>query len=158
MGGPAKVQIINQFVAAGANVLSKELGATVTRSGLELEANPYTSEEITVVVGVSGAFAGSIYLSMTERTALSIVSTMLGQEMPIFDDLAQSGIAELANVVAGTAGVSLSEMGHRIDITPPLLVVGSGARLSSMELQRLVVPLDTPSGIVRLHVALREAA
>jgi chemotaxis protein CheX len=157
VGGPAKVQIINQYVNAAANVLSKELGAPVTRNGLELEANPYTSEEITAVIGVSGSFAGSVYLAMAERTALGIVSIMIGQEMAVFDDLAQSGIAELANVVAGAAGVALSEHGHATDLTPPLLLVGAGARLSS-ELQRLVVPLQTIAGTIRLHVALRETA
>ncbi len=157
MGGPAKVQIVNQYVAAATSVLANELRGPVSRNGLELEANPYTSEEITAVIGISGSFAGSLYLSMAERTALGVVSIMIGQEMTVFDDLAQSGIAELANVVAGTAGVALSELGHTTDLTPPLLVVGAGARLSS-ELQRLVVPLETVAGPIRLHVALRETA
>jgi len=157
MGGPAKVTIINKYITAAANVLTKELGQPVSRDGLELEANPYTSEEITAVVGISGSFSGSVYLSMSETTALGIVSLILGQKMAVFDDLAQSGIAELANVVAGSAGATLADLGHKTDLTPPLLLLGAGARLSS-DIQRLVVPLTTAAGQIRLHVALRESA
>jgi chemotaxis protein CheX len=158
MAGPVKVQVINRYVSAAADVLAKETGAPVARRALELEANPYTTDEVTSVVGVSGAFAGSVYLSMSERTALGVVSIMLGQETTVFDDLAQSGIAELANVVAGSAGVALSNDGHVTDISPPILVVGAGARMSSVEIQRLVVPIETVAGTIKIHIALREAA
>ncbi len=156
MAGTAKVQVINRYVTSAADVVAHETGAPVTRGTLQMEANPYTSDQVTAIVGVSGAFAGSIYLSMSEQTALAVVSTMLGQEMREFGELAQSGIAELANVVAGAAGVALSSDGHQTDLTPPLLVVGAGAKLSSVTLQRLVVPLETAAGTIRIHVALRE--
>ena len=157
MAGTVKVQVINRYVGAAAAVLAQETGGPVTRGALQMEINPYTSDEVTAIVGVSGAFAGSIYLSMSERTAMTVVSTMLGQETLAFDDLAQSGIAELANVVGGAAGVALSTDGHVTDLTPPLLIVGAGARLSSVMLQRIVVPIETAAGTIKIHVALREA-
>ncbi len=153
-----RVQLVNCYVAAASDVLAKETGAPVQRAGLELQANPYTTEEVTAMVGVSGDLAGSFYLSMSGSTALALVSIMLGQPAESFDDLAQSGIAELANVIAGNAGVALAEAGQTTNITPPLLLVGSGAKLSSVEIQRLVVPLTTSCGDVNVHVALRDAS
>lgn len=158
MAGPVKVQILNRYVSAAADVLAQETGGPITRRALEMEANPYTTDEVTSIVGVSGAFAGSIYLTMSEKTALGVVSIMLGQETTLFDELAQSGISELANVVAGSASVALSNDGYVTDITPPILVVGSGARLSSTDIQRLVVPIETVAGTIKVHIALREAA
>jgi len=153
-----RVQLVNCYVAAAMDVLGKETSQPVTRGGLALQQNPYTTEEVTAMIGVSGALAGSLYLSMSEATALGLVSQMMGQTVVAFDDLAQSGIAELANVVAGVAGVALAEAGHPTVISPPLLLVGAGARLSSVEIQRIVVPLSTAHGLDNVHVALRDAA
>jgi chemotaxis protein CheX len=153
-----RVQLVNCYVGAAADVLATETGGTVSRHGLQLQQDPYTSEDVTAMLGVSGSLAGSFYLSMSEATALAIVSKMLGQPQEAFDELAQSGIAELSNVIAGTAGVALSELGYTTNITPPLLLVGAGARLSSVEIQRLVVPLETTCGSIKVHVALREAS
>jgi chemotaxis protein CheX len=83
---------------------------------------------------------------------------MLGQLADEFDELAQSGIAELANVIGGAASIALAEAGHATTITPPLLLVGSGGHLSSVEIQRLVVPLVTTCGVINVHVALRDVA
>ena len=152
-----RVQLVNCYVAAATDVLSKETGAPVTRAGLQLEQNPYTTEGVTAMVGVSGDLAGSLYISMSEETALGLISKMLGQPTLEFGELAQSGIAELANVIGGSAGVALADAGHTTNLTPPLLLVGAGARLSSVEIQRLVVPLTTVCGVINVHVSLRDA-
>jgi chemotaxis protein CheX len=151
----ARVQVVNQYVAAATDVLAKETGAAVTRGGLQVQQNPYSTEEVTAVIGISGELAGSFYLAMSGGTAMAIVATMLGQPLAEFDELAQSGIAELANVIAGSAGMKLSEDGLETTISPPLMLVGAGARLSTIEIQRLVVPLATACGEVKVHVALR---
>jgi chemotaxis protein CheX len=152
-----RVQIVNRYVQAALDVISKETGLPVQRGGLLLEGNPYSTEDVTAVIGISGQLSGSIYLSMAETVALRLISAMLGQEAAELDDLGQSGIAEMANVIAGSAGIQLAEEGIETGINPPLVLVGRGARLSSVEIQRLVVPLTTAYGEVKLHVALREA-
>lgn len=153
---PMRVQLVNCYVKAAADVIAQETGSPVKRGGVHLDRQPYTSEEITAMVGVNGAMGGSFYLSMSEATGLSMVSAMMGQTAEAFDELAQSGIAELANVVACAASVGLSDLGYTTNITPPLLLLGSGARISNVEIQRLVVPLTTAHGEIHVHVALRE--
>jgi chemotaxis protein CheX len=154
--GPMRVQLVNCYVRAAADVIAAETGRAVRRGGVTLEKDAYTSDEVTAMVGVNGAMGGSFYLSMTEETALRIVEGTMGQSCTEFDELAQSGIAELANVVAGAASVGLSEFGYRTSITPPLLLLGRGARISAVDIGRLVVPLTTAHGTVTVHVALRE--
>ena len=153
-----KVQIVNRYVQAALDVLSKETGVQAKRGGLLLEGNPYTTEDVTAVIGISGSLTGSLYLSMAEPTALKIISSIIGQQTSELDELGQSGIAEIANVIAGTAGIELAEEGISTVINPPLVLLGRGARLSTVEIQRLVVPLGTTHGEVKLHVALREVA
>lgn len=153
---PMRVQLVNCYVRAAADVIAQETGSPVKRGGVRLERDAFTSEEVTAIVGVNGAMGGSFYLSMSEATALNLVSSMMGQPMTEFDELAQSGIAELANVVAGAASVGLADLGYTTNITPPLLLLGANAKISSVEIQRLVVPLTTNHGAVHVHVALRE--
>lgn len=153
---PMRVQLVNCYVRAAADVIAQETGSPVKRGGVRLERDAFTSEEVTAIVGVNGAMGGSFYLSMSENTALNIVSSMMGQGMEEFDELAQSGIAELANVVAGAASIGLADLGYTTNITPPLLLLGANAKISSVEIQRLVVPLGTNHGNVHVHVALRE--
>jgi chemotaxis protein CheX len=153
-----RVQIVNRYVQAALDVITKETGKPAVRGGLLLEGNPYTTEDVTAVVGISGSLTGSLYLSMAEPTALKMISAIIGQETLELDDLGQSGIAEIANVIAGSAGIELAEEGIETLINPPLVLVGRGARLSTVEIQRLVVPLMTAYGDIKLHVALREAA
>jgi len=153
-----RVQIVNRYVQSALDVISKETGLPAKRGGLLLEGNPYTTEDVTAVVGISGSLTGSLYISMTEATALSMIGSIIGQDTTELDELGQSGIAEMANVIAGTAGIGLAEEGIETMVNPPLVLVGRGARLSTVEIQRLVVPLTTAYGEIKLHVALREAA
>src|ERR1035437_2017859 len=152
-----RVQIVNRYGQSALNVISKETQLPVQRGGLLREENPYTTEDVTAVIGVSGQLSGSLYLSMSETVAVKLISAIIGLETTELDDLGQSGIAEMANVIAGTAVIELAEEGIGTIINPPLVLVGRGARLSTVEIQRLVVPLTTAFGEVRLHVALREA-
>jgi chemotaxis protein CheX len=152
-----KVQIVNRYVQSALNVISKETNLPVERGGLLLEGNPYTTEDVTAVIGVSGDLCGSLYLSMSETVALKLIGAILKQESSELDELSQSGIAEMANVIAGTAGIILADDGVATTINPPLVLIGRGARLSTVEIQRLVVPLTTAYGDVKIHVALREA-
>jgi chemotaxis protein CheX len=155
---PMRVQLVNCYVRAAADVIAQETGGSVKRGSVRLERDAFTSDEVTAIVGVNGAMGGSFYLSMSEATALNLVSSMMGQPATEFDELAQSGIAELANVVAGAASTGLSDLGYVTNITPPLLLLGANAKISSVEIQRLVVPLGTAHGSVHVHVALRENA
>jgi len=104
---------------------------------------------------MSGSARGSVYLSMSEATARAIVGRMIGDTVTDFDELAQSGIAELTNVVVGNASIALADLGFPAQISPPLMLVGAGARVTSFDLMRVVVPLSTAFGVVKVHVALR---
>ena len=72
-----------------------------------------------------------------------------------FDALAQSGIGELGNVITGRAAVLLAEAGFPADIAPPMLLVGRNMLISTLDVQRLVIPIETEMGNVEIQVALK---
>jgi len=150
-----KVEFINPFVQAVTEVLESELGSAPERGNIGLQRSAYTSNEVTAVVAVAGEVAGMVMFAMTAKTAQGMVSKMLGQDFPEFDALAQSGIAEIGNVITGRAAVLLSEAGFPSDLAPPMLLIGKNTMISTLDVQRLVIPMETEFGSVEVQVALK---
>ena len=153
-----KVEFVNPFIQAAREVLESELGGEAVRGNLRLQKSAFTTDEITALVGVTGKVSGMVLYSMSQDTALGIVARMMGQPFDDFDALAQSGIGELGNVITGRAGVLLSDAGYPSNITPPALVVGKGTLITTLDLHRLVFPLQTDVGQLEVQVVLKAAA
>ena len=152
-----KVEFVNPFIQAAREVLESELGGETQRGNIHLQKSAYTTDEVTALVGVTGAVQGMVLYSLSEETARGIVSRLMGQEFTQFDALAQSGIGELGNVITGRAGVLLAEAGYPSNITPPALVIGKGTLVTTLDLNRLVFPLQTPVGQLEIQVVLKAA-
>jgi chemotaxis protein CheX len=150
-----RAEVINPFLQAASEVLESELGTAPSRGAIGLQRSVYTSDEVTAVVAVTGEVAGMVMFAMAESTARGMVSKMMGQDFDELDALAQSGIAELGNVITGRAAVLLSEAGFTSDLAPPMLIVGRGSMISTLDVQRLVIPMDTEFGSIEIQVALK---
>jgi chemotaxis protein CheX len=152
-----RTEFINPFLQAATEVLEAELGSVPRRGIIGLEKSVYTSNDITAAVGVTGEVEGVVLYVMTEATGRGMVSKMMEQDFPEFDDLAQSGIAEIGNVITGRAAVLLAEAGFTSDLTPPMLLLGRGTVINTLGMQRLVIPLETEFGAIEVQVALKMA-
>jgi chemotaxis protein CheX len=150
-----RADVAQPFLLAARGVLEQELGGEVGRGQVRIERGEFAAGEVTAVVGVTGALSGAVMYRMSEQTALAIVGRMMGQQFNELDALARSGVGELGNVITGRAGVLLEKGGISADIAPPMLIVGRGGQLSSLEIPRLVVPLETSAGEIDLQIALR---
>ena len=150
-----RAEFINPFLQAATEVLESELGSLPVRGNIGLQRSAYTSDEVTAVVAVTGEVAGIVLFAMAETTARAIVSKMLGQDFPELDALAQSGIAEIGNVITGRAAVLLSEAGFPSDLAPPMLLIGRGTMISTLDVQRLVIPMETEFGSIEIQAALK---
>jgi chemotaxis protein CheX len=153
-----RVEFVNPFIVAATEVIEAELGASAERGTLRMQKSAHTTDEVTAVVGVTGRVAGLVMYSMSEETARAIVSRVMGRAFPELDELAQSGIGELGNVITGRAGVLLAEAGYPSNISPPSLLLGREAMVTTLELNRLVFPLETSAGTLEIQVVLKEQA
>lgn len=152
-----KAQILNPFLEAIQEVLVKEVQAEISRGELSLVTESYTTDEITTLISMIGQVEGNVLFSMSTDTAKAVVTRMLGEPVEVFDELAQSGISELGNVIVGAASVRLARAGYQTNISPPALIQGEGAQLSTLDYPRLVVPLMTGVGMITVHLALKES-
>ncbi|MCB0191138.1 MAG: chemotaxis protein CheX [Anaerolineae bacterium] len=151
------VQFLNPFIEAAFAVLDAEVGVTAKRGQLSLQRSAATASEVTVLISMVGQVKGVVLYGLSEATALQIVAKILGQSFAEFDDLAQSGISEMGNVITGQAGQRLAEAGFESNISPPTMIVGKGTLISTLDFERLQVPLETELGTIQIHLALRES-
>ncbi|MBN1267491.1 MAG: chemotaxis protein CheX [Anaerolineales bacterium] len=152
------VRFLNPFLEAANDVLHAETGLTVTKGKIELEKSALTTEDITVLISIVGAVQGVALYGLSTRTALNLVTRMMGQEFTEFDNLARSGIAEMGNVITGRASIKFSEDGMESNISPPTVIEGQGAKVSMVDFSRIIIPLTTDAGIITAHLALRESS
>lgn len=150
------VQFLNPFVEAAFTVLEAEVGVKAKRGDLSLQRSASTADDITVLISLVGHVKGVVLYSLSEVTAINIVTKILEQPFEEFDELAQSGIGELGNVITGQAGNRLSAAGYESTISPPSLIQGKGTLISTLDFERLQVPIETELGKIHIHLALRE--
>lgn len=152
------VKFLNPFIEAAFEVMKAELGVTAVRGNLSLQKTAMTTNDITVLIHLVGQVYGVVTYGMATQTGLNMVSKIMGQEFDDLDSLAQSGVAELGNVISGRATIKFSQAGYDSNISPPTLISGKNVKISTLDFSRVVVPLITDLGELEVHLALREGA
>ncbi|GAP07888.1 MAG TPA: chemotaxis protein CheX [Anaerolinea thermolimosa] len=152
------VKFLNPFVEAAYEVLTAETRQEVTRGDLKLENGTYLTDDLTVILSLVGAVEGTVFYSMSAATGAKLATILMGEKFDAVQGLAQSGVAEIGNVITGRASMKLSEAGFETTISPPTLLLGKGASISTLDVPRLIVPLMTVAGPVLIHLALRQGS
>lgn len=150
------VRFLNPFIDAIFYVLNAELGLKAERGELQLQRANCTTQEVTVLISLVGDVQGVVLYGLDQTTSLNIVGAILGQPFEEFDELAQSGVGELGNMITGQASKKLAEAGYQTNISPPTLITGENVEVSTLDFQRLVVPVTTELGSITIHLALRD--
>jgi chemotaxis protein CheX len=150
-----KVEYINPFVIASFSVLEMVLGNKPVKGELAMQPTTFTSQQCNVVCGVTGQVQGQVIYGMSLSTADRIASTMLGQPIKVFDQLAASAIGELGNMISGHAMQHLSESGWICDITPPTIIRGQQVRISTISIPAIVIPVSLEQGDMSITVGLQ---
>ncbi len=150
------VKLLNPFIQAAVEVLQAEVGTEISRGEINLQKSSLTSDDITVLINLIGDVYGVVMYGMQMTTGLNMVSKIMGQEFKELNSLAQSGVAELGNVISGRATIRFSEAGYCSNISTPTVLIGSGIQISTLDFPRIVVPLETGFGCFTVHLALKE--
>ena len=152
-----KAEFVNPFITAAADVLNAETrGRTLRKGDLCMDHGSETSQEVTATVGLTGGVRGVVMLAMPEAVACKIYGAMVDEDYPELDEMAHSALGELCNMITGQAATNLADAGHHTDLTPPTIITGKGAQLSTLTMPRLVIPLTTRHGDVQIDIAISE--
>jgi chemotaxis protein CheX len=118
---------------------------------------PLLKYQVCVLVGVLGDLQGQVICGMDENTAKAIISQMLMTEVKEIDQMGESAICELKNIIVGTASTNLSLVGYHCNITPPLLITGGNIPEFLKHVHTaLAIPIKTPFGSVDINLAIRK--
>lgn len=151
-----KAVFINPFVTAGMGVLESVINSRPEPGQLAVRSATFTTQQVSIVIGVTGAVEGQAVYGMSLVTATKIAAAMSSMPAMTFDELASSAIGELGNMISGNATTLLSEAGYECQITPPTLVRGADVQIATAT-PALVVPLYTDFGKMEINVALEMA-
>ena len=118
---------------------------------------PLQKYEVCVLVGVLGDLQGQVICGMAADTAKKIISQMLGSEVKEIDQMGESAICELKNIIVGNASTNLSLTGFKCMITPPLFLMGGVIPEFLKHIHTaLAIPITTPFGGIDINLALRK--
>ena len=115
------------------DLLFKALEETIPQLGLDrpkkvkevIKEKYIESPDIIVIVGVIGEIKGNIVYGLSYEAGKKIASDMMmGMDIEEFDDVAESAISELTNMVTGSFATLLSYENISIDISTPSLIKG----------------------------------
>ncbi len=152
-----RLELVGPFVEAAARVLQQECGEPCRRGELHRVRSPQTSRDVSALIAITGGVAGLVIYSMSNETAFELAGRMIGERVTELDAMAQSAIGELANIITGQAGIGLERNGFPSDMSPPLLLLGKGSSIATLNLTRLVVPLVLSFGEITIDIAVKEA-
>lgn len=117
-----------------------------------------SSEDVLTMIGITGDVRGQIIFRIPLKVGLEISSAMMGiPPVTSLDQMAQSALLELGNMICGNAMTIFTEKGTSMNITPPTLVVGNSIEVSGTEMNTLYTTLSiNDSGSIELTVLYEE--
>ena len=149
------VKMINPFIEAIMHIMPQLGFRSITKGRLSVGDQFMASKGVTVLVGLTDEMRGNVAYNMTEETAKKIASTMMmGMPVSTMDEMAQSAISELTNMVTGNAATNFEKYGLKVDISPPTLFIGSEFKAKVSSNKFLVVEMVVDSLLLELNIGL----
>ncbi len=150
-------KLVNPFVDAFTAVMPQIGFAEPKRTKMGVKAQNAVSLGVSVIVGFTKQIRGNIVYNMSEDTAKFIASTMMmGMPIDNFDDMAQSAISEMSNMLTATAATNLAGMGLEVDISTPSLSIGQNFQVKISDTNYLTVEMDLAGHLVELDIAVEQ--
>ena len=151
-----RVEYINPFVESAYDIMKEVLQSDIDRKDLYLKKTSHPVMGVAALVGLAGDVEGRVLIDMSQDSAIKIAAEMNSEELTEMDDLVKATINELANMITAKAVTKLFDLGFKFDLTPPSIITGENMQVSNADVEALIVPLETPQGLVEINVAIRE--
>lgn len=147
--------LVNPFLEA-IGAIMPQLGFQSVNSGkLSVKDQHMESMGVTLLIGITDDLQGNVAYNMTDQTARSIASTMMmGMQVDSLDEMAQSAVSELANMLAANASIKFESMGVNANISPPSLIIGENFRAKLSNKRFIAVEMYVDSNLIEVNVSL----
>lgn len=150
-----KVEHINPFLLASTKVFSE-------MCGIKLQiGKPYISEQIKaedsimIIIGITGEIKGQVIINLSKEATLDIASKMMMMPVTEIDEMVNSAIGELGNMILGNSATIFYSNNINIDITPPTIGRGD-VKFTSVYTHNICIPLSYDNFNMTFNVAVKE--
>lgn len=152
------VKLLNPILEAVAGILPQLGFQSVTKKGVALSGSVLEWRGVMINIGMLGKIRGSIGIGMQKEAACRFASVMMmGMEVTELDELAQSAISEMANMVCANACTRFSQVGlDGVDISPPVLLVGEVGKVTLPAPKVLSVAFMADDIPMDIHIGLHD--
>ena len=149
-------KLVNPFIDAFMTVLPQIGFQEPTRAAMNIKDKMPQSLGVTIIVGFTKQIRGNVVYNMSEDTAKYIASTMMmGMPVENFDEMAQSAVSEMSNMLTANAATNLAAMGLEVDISTPSLSVGADFQVKISNEKYLTVTMDVSGHPVEIDIAVQ---
>ncbi|WP_110953659.1 chemotaxis protein CheX [Anaerosinus massiliensis] len=149
-------KLVNPFIDAMTTVMPQMGFQNIVRGKVAVKDKAADSLGVTVLVGITKEIRGNVAYNMSDETARFIASTMMcGMPVASFDEMAQSAISELSNMLTANAATNLTTLGIEADISTPSLTIGDGFTVKISDGQYLVIEMVVDGHAVEINIALK---
>lgn len=115
-----------------------------------------TTEEITILLRISGKIQGKVFYMMNKKFGLELASNMIGMPINEVDELGISALSEIGNIITGNAMTKLSEIGYYCEATTPQIIIGVEQPVKSLDPLGMVMKSETPIGDLYIGIITSE--
>lgn len=141
-----KADYINPFLIACQKITKMVLRLDLSLGSLSVRETHDLNDILVIIIGVKGDFIGKISFCIQNETACDIASIMMQKKITRLDDMAQSAIGELANMILGRSGIIFSNRGINVIISPPTFVQAKRLTITPTYKKVVNIPLNLSNG------------
>ncbi len=151
------VKYINPFIESFANVMP-QIGFNSTNIGkLSVKGRDLIYSGVIIIVGIVGAIKGNVVYHIDLEFAKKIASTMMmGMTIDEFDEMPQSALAELTNMLTANAATRFYDLGIQIDISTPTLFHGENISAKMSSNQTVCIQMFADENPIDINIAFEK--
>lgn len=149
------VKVVNPFLQAIQNIMPQLGFASVNRGKLSKGEKDLMGLGVTIIVGLSEQAQGNVVYNMTNDTACQIASTMMsGMPVAEFDEMAQSAVSELGNMLTANAATYFFQQGLNVNISSPSMIIGSDFKIKLNKEKYIIMEMLVDSLSFEVSIAI----
>lgn len=149
-----KAEHINPFIISVCKIMKDMCMLDLKIGNPAVTKGEYQDDTSIIKLGLKGNLTGEVILNILHPTALQIVSKMVMMPVDTIDEMGQSAMSELGNMIAGNAATVFANNNIVIDITPPDYYLGSVFQSNAEEL--FSIPFTCDAGDLTVDISINE--
>ncbi len=150
------VKYIDPFVESFESIMPQLQFENLQKGKLSVKGQELINTGVNIIVGMVGAIKGNVVYSLNFESAKKIASMMMGMPINELDDMANSALSELANMLTAGAATFFSNLGIQMEISTPTLLYGENITIKMSSNQVLCIELKADESAIEINVAFEK--